>query len=278
MQDMAYGDSPSGGRIAGLRGWIAAATKWGGALLSLLLVVSLVVWAYSLGTRDARDVPVIKAMSGPTRVVPTDPGGEIAAHQGLEVNEILAGGEAGIPDAAELAPPPDALAETDQAAGNLPPIEELSDQRIASVGAPVTDGDVIVEPGGEVAGGPPRTAERPEPRPANLATIQSSPNTASGANSNGSGEASENQVAPGTRTVQLGAFDSPGDARSQWDRLQRDHADLLGNRSNYVQRADSNGSTFFRLRVLGFDAASEQNSLCEALKARSVECIAVTVR
>lgn len=277
MQDMAYSDSHENGSPSGLKGWIAVTTKWGGALVSLLLVASLIIWAYKLGTRDANDVPVIKAMSGPTRVLPDDPGGQIAAHQGLEVNEILAGGEAGRPDAAELAPAPDALDETDQARGNLPPIEEISDQEIASVETGQPQLEVFIVPGGEVAGGPPGVSDRPEPRPANL-VIASVQNATNGAISNVRTERAANQVAAGTRTVQLGAFDSPGDARSQWTRLQREHSDLLGSRSNYVQRADQNGTTFFRLRVLGFNEASEQNSLCEALKARSVDCIAVTVR
>ena len=56
------------------------------------------LWAYRLGTRDAAEVPIIRAMEGPTRIQPEDPGGLRAAHQGLEVNSVLAGRPA---DAAE---------------------------------------------------------------------------------------------------------------------------------------------------------------------------------
>ena len=62
-----------------------------GAAVFLALVAGLGLWSYRLGTRDAAEVPVIRAMEGPARVEPDDPGGIRAAHQGLEVNDVLAG-------------------------------------------------------------------------------------------------------------------------------------------------------------------------------------------
>lgn len=285
MQDTLRGDSKG----PGFGGAVAAATKWGGAALSLLLVVSLIIWAYRLGTRDAQAVPVIKAMTDPARVAPENPGGLIAEHQGLEVNEILAGGEAGTPDAAELAPGPDTLAAEDLATGNLPPIEEADEATVAALDTDTAEAvddvaaeseAVLVVPGGDIPGGPPRASDRPIPRPANLAAVAPAPSPGNNAASDTPAPTpvTDTQVPAGTRTVQIGAFDSPGDATSQWQRLQSNHADLLGGHSNYIQKAESNNRTFFRLRVLGFDEAAQQNAMCEALKARGVECIPVTVR
>ena len=67
------------------------ARRIAGALVFICLVGAMGVWAWRLGTRDAAEVPVIKAMAGPTRVEPEEPGGITAAHQGLEVNAVLAG-------------------------------------------------------------------------------------------------------------------------------------------------------------------------------------------
>jgi len=72
-----------------------------GAACSLALIVSLGWWGYKLAVRDVNGVPVVRAMEGPMRIAPKDPGGEIADHQGLSVNVVAALGTA--------APPPDRL-------------------------------------------------------------------------------------------------------------------------------------------------------------------------
>lgn len=81
--------------------------NWAGAVVSLGLVIGTVVWAYQLSTRDVSGVPVIRALEGPMRVAPADPGGTQAAHQGLAVNRIAEGADsAPVPDRLILAPPP----------------------------------------------------------------------------------------------------------------------------------------------------------------------------
>ena len=63
------------------------------ALVSLALVVGLGMWVWRIGTQDVTQVPVILAQNGPMRVQPEDPGGTQAPHQGLEVNDVVAGGD-----------------------------------------------------------------------------------------------------------------------------------------------------------------------------------------
>lgn len=72
-----------------------------GAACSVALVIGLGVWGYKLAVRDVNGVPVVRAMEGPMRVAPENPGGTIADHQGLAVNMVAALGTA--------APPPDRL-------------------------------------------------------------------------------------------------------------------------------------------------------------------------
>lgn len=72
-----------------------------GAVCSVALVVGMAYWGYRLAVRDVNGVPVVRAMEGPMRIAPKDPGGEIADHQGLAVNTVAALGAA--------APPPDRL-------------------------------------------------------------------------------------------------------------------------------------------------------------------------
>lgn len=86
---------------------IGTLVNWAGAVLSVGLIVGMAVWAVKLTLRDVSGVPVIRALEGPMRIAPADPGGVQAEHQGLAVNRIAEGGEAGpVPDSLVLAPPP----------------------------------------------------------------------------------------------------------------------------------------------------------------------------
>lgn len=86
-----------------------------GAAASLALVVGAGVWGYELLVRDVTGVPVVRAVEGPMRVQPDDPGGRQAAHQGLSVNAVAAEGVAAPPaDRLVLAPAPIDLSAEDE--------------------------------------------------------------------------------------------------------------------------------------------------------------------
>lgn len=88
-------------------GMASALVNWTGAVLSVGLIAGLAVWGYKLTIRDVTDIPVIRALEGPMRIQPDDPGGTQAAHQGLAVNQVQAEGEVEAPaDRIVLAPQP----------------------------------------------------------------------------------------------------------------------------------------------------------------------------
>jgi hypothetical protein len=324
-----YGDeydsvSAGGGRLipSGLR-------RLAGAALFLGLIAALGIWAYRLGTRDAAEVPIIRAMEGPARVQPEDPGGLRAAHQGLEVNAVLAGAPAPVPEtAAPLAPAPSPLADEDAPQGELvvgpPPItpeaelaagEDLrmplpdegspvagpdaaadaatpeaappattiatapivaaaiAEARAAADAAAGVDGAApAVEPEA-VAGAP---GPRPLRRPSNLPPATARATAAEAAPAPPAAREVE-RVASGARLLQLGAFDSEAITRQAWNVLVSRHPDLLGAKSLYVERTTANARVFYRLRVAGFETADQTRQMCEALRARGVDCIPVTL-
>ena len=96
-----------------------------GAITSIALVLGVGIWGYKLAVRDVSGIPVVRAMEGPMRVAPQEPGGEVAAHTGLSVNEVAAEGSAAqLPDQMVLAPRPIDLSAEDQpveAAAIAPP-------------------------------------------------------------------------------------------------------------------------------------------------------------
>ena len=71
---------------------IARLVNTAGAVMSVALVVGIGVWGYRLLVRDVTGVPVVRALEGPMRVQPADPGGQQTAHQGLSVNRVQANG------------------------------------------------------------------------------------------------------------------------------------------------------------------------------------------
>jgi len=86
----------------------------GGGVLSLLLIGGVGIWGYKLVLREVMGLPIIAAETGPMRVLPSDPEGEIVPSQGLAVNTIPAAGTAAAPsDLLVLAPQTPGLAEED---------------------------------------------------------------------------------------------------------------------------------------------------------------------
>lgn len=114
-------DEAPAGRVAERAG---AAMRVAGAAMSLVLMVGVSVWGYRLFVRDMTGIPVVRAMAGPMREAPAEPGGQIAAHTGLAVNAVAALGEA--------APPEDVLTLAPATAGLAP--EDIQVQSMAEAG------------------------------------------------------------------------------------------------------------------------------------------------
>lgn len=105
---------------------MARGVQWAGAAVSLALVLGVVVWGYKLAVRDVSGVPVIRALEGPARVAPENPGGDLADHVGLAVNEVAGSGLAAPgPERVVLAPPPEDLAAGDAPMASLRPLPDL---------------------------------------------------------------------------------------------------------------------------------------------------------
>jgi SPOR domain len=308
-----------------------------GALASLGLVVGIGVWGYQLIMRDVSGVPVVRALEGPMRVQPDDPGGVQAAHQGLAVNAVAADGAAA-PTAERLvlAPRPVTLLAEDAPIGQIKvqpaPLEPSSttgtpsDQTLetASVDAlveqltagvaPISGEESPINPAHRAAdeineapqpealasdnntqpaayetalnaSGPTRSL-RPQARPARAvvsggtssdpAALASAINSA--VDTVASIEIDPDTLAVGTRLAQLGAYDSPEIARSEWQKLSVRFEDFMDGKQRVIQKASSGGRTFYRLRALGFTDLSDARRFCSALVSENTDCIPVTVR
>ena len=312
-----------------------------GAVCSVALIVGVGLWGYRLAVRDVTGVPVIRAMEGPMRVAPSNPGGDVADHQGMAVNVIAAvGGADELPEEIVLAPVPMDLSAEDapglspvvptqtvDAAMQIGPALPVRTDVLASAQTDaISQALAAAEAPGEVVTFAPTTADeapattedavamalaealsgdaqpladldaeaevplsdaaieetvarsvRPMARPSIGGVAAARAEPVSAPVSTGP-EIDPATLAIGTRLVQLGAFDSPEIARSEWLRLRDRFGDLMTGKTLVVQSAQSGGRTFYRLRAHGFGGEDDARRFCAALLAENAACIPVAHR
>lgn len=115
---------------------------------------------------------------------------------------------------------------------------------------------------------------RPKIRPSGVRTASlGASSTVSGAR-----DVDPASIPAGTRLVQLGAYESPEIARKEWERFSARFADYMAGKDRVVQRAQSGGRTFYRLRAMGFSDLADARRFCSALTAQNTDCIPVVTR
>lgn len=113
-----------------------------GAAAALALMAGIGVWSYDLIKRDVSGIPVVRAAEGDMRVLPENPGGEVAIHTGLAVNSVAAeGATAELGDTLVLAPATTDLAEEDLV---LSPRAEAGEVTPAELASPTVEEIAIV--------------------------------------------------------------------------------------------------------------------------------------
>lgn len=303
--DMGHPAGWSGQRMAS--GRLTQVTHLAGAVCSVALVLGLGMWGYKLAVRDVNGVPVVRAMSGPMRIAPENPGGEVADHQGLAVNTVAAIGTAAPPpDRLVLAPRPLELTPEDSA--GLSPVDPAAVVESAptvattALAAPAQpepaenlgpDPDAVAQALAEALAEPPAevameettqvadTAVRPRARPAAASAPEELSLTLTDTTTVAAtpmAEVDPATIATGTRLVQLGAFDTPEQARSEWVKLTNQFGPIMAGKALVVQAAESGGRTFYRLRAHGFADEAEARGFCTSLLEQSASCIPVEQR
>lgn len=261
---------------------LAPLVRMAGAVASLALMIGVGVWGYKLMVRDVTGIPVVRAMEGPMRIAPEDPGGQVTDYTGLAVNAIAAAGSAAPPeDVLTLAPAAEGLAPEDLVLA--PVIDErapLSAEEVLAFADAIAAGNEPLEPLEPLAPAPavavispdiPGVAVslRPHLRPASMATMSSDADTPSAPPP----EVVTEALPAGTTLVQLGAYDTAELAAEEWGRLESRFASFISGRERVIQEAASGGRTFYRLRATGFADMGEARRLCTALIAEGADCV-----
>lgn len=281
---------------------------WTGAALSLFLLAGAIGWSYQLIVRDVNQIPIVRAQLGPLRVAPDNPGGLTAANQGLSVTQLAVNEKPLLSNEIYLAPAAEILNEenlelkvteeyesnkVDGAfeikevnAENSMNLEALPDQkevdsRSNDVGvlskAAFSQKKIEIENAVSLAlsitNDPDKSLSwlRPKIRPVGFYR---------------NGNITEDQIVSnepmpklpiGSAVVQLGAFDSKSLAESEWQRFEKIFGSILIPKKMVVQKAESGGKIFYRLRASGFSDISDARQFCTAISDK-VACIPVVTR
>ena len=287
-------------------GVIQSIVNWGGAILSVLLIVGLATWGWQLWQRDVTGIPVVRALEGPMRVAPDDPGGLASEYQGLAVNRIAEERGEEVVDQVVLAPAPAALNEsedltvaelqpstlstvevdpapafgaeatalTEDAAPAIeatPAVAEPSatDLAVAAAlsGLDLSEEQAVLAPASLTV---PQSIPRALGRPAGLRVASLTP-----VMNDVTGDIDPASIPPGTRLVQLGAYGSEEVARAEWANALANFGDYMVGKDRVIQEAETGGRAFWRLRAMGFDGLADARRFCAVLVSDGANCIPV---
>lgn len=180
-----------------------------------------------------------------------------------------------------------AQSEIANAPANEGPVNEaLTDLDGQQVVSPDAINAVLAEAASAVAPTPGALAQsaRPAPRPRRVASAQATVSSDAAPAAQAGTEAaapaptpaprvSPTAVASGAPLVQIGAFDSDALASGEWSRISGKFGPLFSGKAQVIQKAESNGRDFWRLRVAGFESREEARRFCAALIAEGTDCI-----
>ena len=264
---------------------------WTGAALSLSLLAGAIIWSYKLIFRDINQIPIVRVQEGPLRVPPTDPGGLTAANQGLSVTQLAVNEQPLLSDEIYLAPAAEILNKE-----NLE-IQEVSAENNLNLKAWYDKVEINTGPENEVVLSEAVFSQKkldiqnavslalsitdnPDVFPVSLR-----PKTRPDGFYKSSSESLDksvsyveiSQLPIGSAVVQLGAFDNRDLAESEWKRLGSLLGSILITKQMLIQKAESGGKIFYRLRASGFDDISDARQFCTAINDK-VACIPVVTR
>jgi hypothetical protein len=275
-----------------------------GACISFIVFIGVLGWGARTLMRDSSGVPVVRALEGPTRVSPSEPGGVPASHQGLTVNQVSSSQKnLFIDESLQLAPAPINLKLEDIPIGTViiqevaEPIKykkieallagaliinsngdkEIVDQLASmlaatSLGSPTDnlinkDNTIKILSMTKASNVQLNASFRPKLRSNFLVKTLLDSNIIAG----------DGKIPLGTQMVQLGAYTDKQAASQAWKDLSAHHSDYFIGKANVILTGKIADQEIYRLRVYGFKDIAESRRLCTALRGQNTECYPVVM-
>ena len=261
-----------------------------GAFISFAVFIGVIGWGARTLMRDSSGVPVVRALEGPPRVAPVNPGGVPASHQGLTVNQVSSSQKTVlVGELLQLAPGPINLDIDDfpiikptinEATVSLEPKKTDVLEIEPSIVEPSTDPDEIIVKLASILTSSTLSSSAPEDPDVMLnASLrpQLRPNAWMQTNLPRKVAASGGEVPLGTLMVQLGAFSEKNTALEAWKRLSERYGDYFIGKELTILNGKIAEQEIYRLRVYGFNDINESRRLCTALHSQNAECYPVVM-
>jgi len=269
-------------------------------------------YTWGTGKMASDELPVVRAESMPEKVKPEQPGGMVVEHQGIEVlnpgetAESTQRVERLLPRP-EIPAPPEPLPEAPQTAESAPEgLQPGSMTAQAEPGAPL----IVEESTADMTESPVPDEEASEDEPAEIAgqgIAKPIPKPEGGAAESGAAggedaiarlleqqpvETANGDKAPAAETpapspagsqvaaltagdvvLQLSSVKSQAAATTEWKRLTAAHPGLLGDRPLALEKAEVQGTTYYRVQTGPFPSREAAADICAKLKARNQDCL-----
>jgi len=240
-------------------------------------------WMY-VQDQDAEDManagaaPMILAPKFELKEKPSDPGGMKVPDRDKLVYDRMAGdqGTGGAGQVERLLPPPETPIEPPKAMPK--PLEPKTVVEAAPVPAPppaapsaapsAAQPEVKAQPAPTPQPAPKPVAEPVKAKPGPAVAVAVAPAPAAPTAAKATGKAGQGYM------IQLSAVRNEANAKSEWSRLVKKHADVLGGLELVIQRADLGAKgVFYRVRGGWFANRNEAKAICDELAKRNVGCL-----
>ena len=261
-----------------------------GAFISFAVFIGVIGWGAQTLMRDSSGVPVVRALEGPSRMAPVNPGGVPASHQGLTVNQVSSSQKTVlVGELLQLAPGPINLQIDDlpvvkpiinEATGSLKPKKTDILEIESSIVEPSTDSDEIIVKLASILTSSTLSSLAPEAPNVMLnasSRPQVRPNSWLQTNLPRKVATRGGEVPLGTLMVQLGAFSDENTALEAWKRLSERYGDYFVGKEATILNGKISEQEIYRLRVYGFNDINESRRLCTALHGQNAECYPVVM-
>ena len=277
-------------------GMLKLIVNWAGALLSIIILITLIIWGFSLNVSDSAEIPVVKAKIKELRVVSEEPGGQIVNYQGLSVNNVQEQGSA--QSAATriiLAPEPIELIEEDinisiignSRVANEPKVSSLNngDEENKKEIINVLDG---ISPFAVVISVIPKIRNLYGTHSLDKIIenndVDLTPGTDDKIIENNAVDltpgtkvkikaTNEVSLKSGTNLVQFGFYPTKQKAQKVWSDLMINNSSVFKNKKRIIQNVNIRGNNSYRLTVVGFSGLGESKDFCLFLRDSLPTCL-----
>ncbi|MFL2799158.1 MAG: hypothetical protein ACJZ89_06195 [Paracoccaceae bacterium] len=261
------------------------------SLISIFLLGGFLYWGYGAFVQSESEVTIIKASDGPLKVLPENPGGNLASHLGFSVNSVQESGQVAGPSAKIfLAPPAINVQESDLTSlsgfGDSNGAIDLKSSINDALAVIFKDKDALNETtflNLKETSIKKDTAEkiivsknfsRPEKRPIKITSTTLHQDLVA--------QIVLNQVkakmvdSKNELMVHLGSFENNVLASAHVENFVVRHKDYLINKTVFLQKSETGGRSIYRMRAIGFSNTSETKKFCVIINSFGNDCIPIS--